>query len=73
MELEDVDEDGEQEHACGAFPRLVRLDEQSREKAWRTQSLRAFPEVDGELDDCDREDADPDEAKQQPPEMTPCA
>ncbi|UPJ65978.1 hypothetical protein [Bradyrhizobium sp. 191] len=26
-----------------------------------------------EVDDCDREDDDPDEAKQQPPEMCPCA
>lgn len=42
-------------------------------KSWRTQSLWAFPEVDGEVDDCDREDADPDEAKQQPLAMTPCA
>ena len=37
-------------------------------KAWRTQSL-CLPEVDDEVDDCDREDADPDEVKQQPPEM----
>jgi len=42
---------------------------------WSTRSKRgernpyAFPEVDGEVDDCDREDADPDEDKQQPPEM----
>jgi hypothetical protein len=28
---------------------------------------------DTELDDCDREDDDPDEAKQQAPEMCPCA
>jgi hypothetical protein len=38
-------------------------------KAWRTQSLWAFPEVDAEVDDCDGEDADPDECKLQPPEM----
>ena len=34
---------------------------------WRTQSLCAFPAIDGEVDDCDREDCDPDESQQQPP------
>ena len=28
----------------------------------------AFRAIDGEVDDCDREDCDPDEAQQQPPE-----
>lgn len=32
-------------------------------KAWRTQSLWALSEVDDEVDDCDSEDADPEEAK----------
>jgi hypothetical protein len=36
-------------------------------------SLGAFPALDAEVDDADREDDDPNEAKQLPPEMTPCA
>jgi hypothetical protein len=71
MELEPVDEDGEGEDAepsLGSFDRMI-----DQSKSWRTQSLWAFPEVDGEVDDCDREDADRDEAKQRPLEMTPCA
>jgi hypothetical protein len=36
-------------------------------------SLWAFPALDAEVDDADLEDDDPNEAKQQPPEMTPCA
>jgi hypothetical protein len=38
-------------------------------KAWRQQSQWAFPVVDAEQDDCDREDCDPNEAKHQPAEM----
>ena len=39
-------------------------------KAWRTSgSLWAYPPLDAEVDDCDREDDDPNEAKQQPLEM----
>jgi hypothetical protein len=42
-------------------------------RSWRTQSLWAFPAVDAEQDDCDREDDDANEDKQQQPEMTPCS
>ncbi len=41
----------------------------NQEKSWRQRGLCDFPAVDAEVDDCDREDDDPDEAKQQPPEM----
>ena len=65
-----MEDDDDREPDEGAEPSLgsfVRMTDQS--KAWRTQSLWAFPAFDGEVDDCDREDCDPDEAKQQPPEM----
>jgi hypothetical protein len=32
-------------------------------KSWRQQSVWAFPEMDGEVDGCPREDADPDRAQ----------
>lgn len=70
-ELEDDDdrEDvGDDEPSLGSFDRMT-----NQEKSWRTQSPWAFPAVDAEQDDCDREDDDPNEDKQQPPEMTPCA
>ena len=69
-ELEDdVREDvGDDEPSLGSFDRMM-----DQSKSWRTQSLWAFPAVDAEQDDCDREDDDPNEDKQQPPEMTPCA
>jgi hypothetical protein len=70
MELE-PEEDGEGEDAEPSLGSFDRMTDQS--KAWRTQSLWAFPEVDAEQDDCDSEDADPNEAKLQPLEMTPCA
>jgi len=38
-------------------------------KAWRQTFYAVYSGVDGEQDDCDREDDDPGEAKQQPPEM----
>jgi hypothetical protein len=66
-ELEDDDDREEVDDAepsLGSFDRMTNQD-----KAWRTQSLWAFPEVDGEVDDADREDDDPDEAKQQTTEM----
>ena len=66
-ELEDDDdreELGDDEPSLGSFDRMT-----NQEKSWRTQSIWAFPAVDAEQDDCDREDVDPDEAKQQPPEM----
>lgn len=53
------EEDGEGEDAepsLGSFDRMT-----DQDKAWRTQSLYAFPAVDGEQDDCDREDDDPAE------------
>ena len=68
MELEDVDEDGEGEHAepsLGSFAWMS-----SQRMARLCGSLWAFPALDA---DADREDDDPNEAKQQPPEMTPCA
>ncbi len=60
----DREEVGDDEPSLGSFDRMV-----DQDKAWRTQSLWAFPAVDGEVDDCDREDCDPSEDKQQPPEM----
>ena len=39
----------------------------NQDKAGRTQSFWAFPAIDGGVDDCDRDDCDPDEDKQQPP------
>jgi hypothetical protein len=70
LEQEDGNDEpeGHDEPSLGSFDRMMNQD-----KAWRTQSLWAFPAVDGEVDDCDREDDDPNEEKQQPPEMTPCA
>jgi hypothetical protein len=52
------------EPSLGSFDRIT-----DQDKAWRQQSLWAFPAIDGEQDDADREDDDPNEAKQQPPEM----
>lgn len=67
MELEPEDEgdDADDEPSLGSFDRMA-----DQSKAWRRQGLWAFPVVDGEADDCDREDDDPNEAKQQPPEMS---
>jgi hypothetical protein len=67
MELEPVDDDGGEgaEPSLGSFDRMT-----DQSKSWRTcGSVWAFPEVDGEVDDADREDDDPNEAKQQPPEL----
>ena len=62
---DDVREDvGDDEPSLGSFDRMT-----DQERSWRTQSLWAFPAVDAEQDDCDREDCDPDEEKLQPPEM----
>jgi hypothetical protein len=62
LEQEDGNDEpeGHDELSLGSFDRLM-----NQEKAWRQQSLWDFPAVDGEVDDCDREDDDPDEAKQQ--------
>ena len=66
LEQEDGDDEpeGHEEPSLGSFDRMT-----DQSKAWRQQSLWAFPAVDAEVDDCDREEDDPDEAKQQPPEM----
>jgi hypothetical protein len=66
LEQEDGNDEpeGHDELSLGSFDRLM-----NQEKAWRQQSLWDFPAVDGEVDDCDREDDDPDEAKQQPAVM----
>jgi hypothetical protein len=63
-EPEDDGEGEDTEPSLGSFERLM-----NQEKSWRQQSLWAFPAVEGEVDDCDREDCDPNEAKQQPAEM----
>jgi hypothetical protein len=59
---------GDDEPSLGSFDRMT-----DQSKSWRTQTIWAFPAVDAELDDADREDCDPNEAKDQPLEMTPCA
>jgi hypothetical protein len=64
QEPEDEADDSDLEPSLGSFDRMT-----NQEKAWRTQSLYAYPAVDGEHDDCDSEDADPDECKLQPAEM----
>ena len=66
LEQEDGNDEpeGHEEPSLGSFDRIT-----DQSKAWRQQSLWAFPAVDAEADDCDREEDDPDEAKQQPPEM----
>ena len=62
------EEDGEGEDAepsLGSFDRMI-----DQSKSWGAQFIWSFSDaIDGEQDDCDSEDADPDEAKQQPPEM----
>lgn len=61
FDLEEGDDDGEGEDAepsLGSFDRMM-----DQSKAWRTIN----PGSDLEQDDCDAEDADPDEDKQQPP------
>lgn len=52
------------EPSLGSFDRIM-----DQAQAWRWDRYS----IDRELDDCDREDGDPDEARQQPPEMCPCA
>jgi hypothetical protein len=70
MELEPEDEgEGEgddDEPSLGSFDRMT-----DQSKSWRLR-LWEIPGIDAEQDNCDREDDDPDEAKQQPSEMTPC-
>ena len=61
------EEDGEGEDAEPSLGSFDRMTDQSR--SWRQAGLWACPELDAEQDDCDHEDADPDEAKQQPTEM----
>lgn len=65
-ELEDDDdreEVGDAEPSLGSFDRIG-----NQEHAWRSSG-----DLDAEQDDCDRENNDPNEEKQQPPEMRPCA
>ena len=68
MELEPCDDEGEGEDAepsLGSFDRMI-----DQSKAWRTSgSLWAYPPLDAEVDDSDREDCDPDECKLQPAVM----
>lgn len=45
----------------------------NQEKSYRQSSVWAFLPIDGEQDDCDREDDDPNEERQQAMEMSPCA
>ena len=55
------------EPSLGSFNRMTNQDHAYRQSGWHQ------PGSDLELDDCDREVDDPDEAKQQAPEMCPCA
>ncbi|MET4230194.1 hypothetical protein ABIA85_003461 [Bradyrhizobium sp. LA6.10] len=52
------------EPSLGSFDRIT-----DQTRAWRS----GVHFLDAEQDDCDREDGDPDESKQQAPEMCPCA
>jgi hypothetical protein len=60
---DDECEPEETEPSLGSLDRAINQD-----RAWRGDYF-----ADLELDDSDREDDDPDEAKQQAPEMSPCA
>ncbi|WP_128933959.1 hypothetical protein [Bradyrhizobium zhanjiangense] len=51
------------EPSLGSFDRII-----DQAHAWRSSGYN-----DLEQNDCDREDDDPEEAKQQSPEMCPCA
>jgi hypothetical protein len=53
---------GDDEPSLGSFDRMM-----NQEKSYRQTFGEA--DIDGEQHDADREDDDPDEAKQQPPEM----
>ena len=64
LEEDDREDIGDDEPSLDSFDRMI-----NQNKAWRTQSLWAFPAVDAEQDDCDREDDDPNEERDQPPEM----
>jgi hypothetical protein len=55
-EPEDEDDTADAEPSLGSFDRMTNQD-----KSWRRTSLWAFPAVDGEQDDADREDSDPAE------------
>ena len=52
LEPEDDADDSDLEPSLGSFDRMMNQD-----KAWRTQSLYAFPAVDGEHDTADDEPA----------------
>lgn len=67
-EPEEEGDDAEHEPSLGWFDRMT-----NQSMAWRTVQGEFIAGTDGEVDDCDREDADPDEAKQQRPEMGPSA
>lgn len=57
---DDLEQVGDDEPSLGSFDRMT-----DQTHAWRGGNY----DPDAEVDDCDREDCDPDEAKQQPPEM----
>ncbi|XIA64317.1 hypothetical protein ACFIOY_36430 [Bradyrhizobium sp. TZ2] len=66
-------DDADDEPSLGSFDRMT-----DQSKSWlkvdRNPDVYGWSHgVDNEQDDSDYEDADPNEAKQQPPEMTPCA
>jgi hypothetical protein len=68
VDLEDGEDDGEGEDAEPSLGSFDRMADQS--KSWRTSNVFWInPGSDLEQEDCDREDADPDEGKQQPPVM----
>ncbi len=61
-ELEEEGDDADHEPALGAFDRMT-----DQDRAWRTVQGEFIAGTDAEVDDCDREDDDPDEARDQPP------
>lgn len=72
IDCEPCDDDGEGEDAEPSLGSFDRMTDQS--KSWRkverdTDIYGYSGGVDLEQDDCDFEDCDPNEAKQQPPEM----
>jgi hypothetical protein len=68
FDLKEGDDDGEGEDAEPSLGSFDRMTDQS--KSWRTSSVFwVNPGADLEQNDCDAEDADPNEDKQQPPVM----
>jgi hypothetical protein len=66
LEQEDGNDEpeGHDEPSRGSFDRMA-----DQSKAWITIQGEFMAGPDAEVDDCDHEDADPDEAKQQPAVM----